>query len=173
AAGFLRRHLQIVVDIADRFNETAAFRVARHNGRFSRFAALDHPFPGVQQQIAFEFFCRSAVTLVTMLDEHRPDVLLEELVGFLVGRRGQACCRGQADAQTEHTSQAALPTRTQHNWSKPKLDRSAENDKACRPCPPWYRRVREDQRSPQASACAAVPSLPDPRGGRWPDTSEA
>ena len=99
----------------------AAFGVARHDGRFSRFAALEHPFPGVQQQIAFEFFCRSAVTLVTMLDEHRPDVLLEEIVILgLELRRGHQGS-GRKRNNDEYQSQAKLQFRTRHNRNFSKL----------------------------------------------------
>src|SRR5437899_3103557 len=108
-----------------------------------------------------------------MLDEHRPDVLLEEIVVLILGRGGQQGRSRLADARTEQTSQTELQVCAQHSWNCQRLWLLTRNNKTCRLCPLWYRRVREEQRGSQTSARAAVPSFPDSRGGRWPHTGQA
>src|SRR3989442_11177601 len=79
ATGFFRRHLQVVVRVADRFDQSALVHVARHDGWFARFSSFKHPLPAVEQEVPFYFLRRGTVTLVTMLHEDRADFFLEEI----------------------------------------------------------------------------------------------
>src|SRR5438874_8560556 len=99
-----------------------------------------------------------------MLNEHWTDFFLEEFVvpGLELRRRHQRSGSKRGECQ----SRAELQVRTKHSRNFPKLWPPERNDKTCRPRLLWYRRVCEGQRSSQASARAAIPSLPDPCG-RW------
>src|SRR5439155_13355287 len=107
---FLWRHLQLAVGVAHRMNQSALFRVAWDDYR-SRFTAFHPPVAGIQQKAPFDFLGAGAVALVTLLRQHRPDFLLEELDAFAgelflarfdSARRGK---RAQPERQNHRTNE--------------------------------------------------------------------
>ena len=77
-----RWHREIAVGIADGFDEQAFVRLARNDGR-AGVAALEPAIACVEREAALDLLRARAVTLVTILHEHRAHFGLEE-----VGLRG-------------------------------------------------------------------------------------
>jgi len=69
---FVLGHLQIRIGVTNRLDEQARFRITRHN-RQAAVAAFEQRFAAVEQQAAFDFFRKSAVTLVAMVGKNGPD----------------------------------------------------------------------------------------------------
>ena len=88
----------------DRLDEQALVRLARH-GRRPAVAPLEHRLPTREAQPALRLL--AAVALLALLDQERPDLLLEERdpVGIIAGarpvpgRRGRAAHGQQGEAQ--------------------------------------------------------------------------
>ena len=73
----VRRHRNVLARVAQRLNEQARVGIARREGGTGETALL-HARARVEQQAALQFFGRGAVTLVTILGQHRTDLALEK-----------------------------------------------------------------------------------------------
>ncbi len=84
-----RRHLQVLGLVAHGLDEEALVELARNDGR-AAVAALEDSGPAIEQQAALVFLGLAGVALVTLLDQERADLLLEEVPLFRrAGRRGR------------------------------------------------------------------------------------
>jgi hypothetical protein len=75
---FLRGHLEVVVDPADRFQEQAFLRISRDERR-PGVAPFQGAFAGIEVQTALEFFRLRAMAGIASLGQQRTDLFLEEL----------------------------------------------------------------------------------------------
>jgi hypothetical protein len=76
--GFFGGHLEVFFEMLDGADEEAGFWVAGEDGWLATVTAFFPTGFGVEVEVTFEFFGLSAVAGVAMLDERRPDFLLEE-----------------------------------------------------------------------------------------------
>ena len=83
----LGRHLQVLVAVADGFDEEALVRLTGDDGG-AGVAAFERAGAGVEEEAAFEFLRAGAVALVATLGQQGADALLEEL-GVLGGEGGR------------------------------------------------------------------------------------
>ena len=116
----LRRHLQVHILVTDRSDETALVRLAGQDGR-AVFSTLEKGLAAVEQQAAFGLLCAGGVAGVAMLNQKRPNSLLEELLpGGVIGnpfrgrKRSGKCDRegkGQPDGPVLTHGQGNHPSR--------------------------------------------------------------
>src|SRR5262249_46121863 len=80
-----RRHLKILVGIADGFDQQAFSGITGNDCR-AGIAALENALLCVQKQTAFDLFRVATVARVAMIHEYRPDFFLEEFVTVILWR---------------------------------------------------------------------------------------
>src|SRR5688500_13826788 len=110
-----RRHLQLRV--ADRLKEQALRGVA-WNQSGAAVAAGAERVAGVEPQAAFDLVRLFGMALVAVLDQHRADLLLEE-VDLLARRFGSVGRGGQKQPQSEGEQHRAVMAKVGHSSSNP------------------------------------------------------
>ena len=109
ATVFWRRHLEVLVGVADGFEEEALLQVAG-NDSVAGFAALTRAGAGVEEESALEFLGSGGVACVAFLDEYGTDAFFEEgeIIGAqrALGNGGRSAGRGDgADEGAEEKKQ--------------------------------------------------------------------
>src|SRR5690606_9152426 len=93
-----RRHAEVGVLPTHDLDEEASARIARHDGR-SALAAAKETRARVEAQIRTRLLRSRRVALVAMLDEERPDLVLEE--GDVLGARLGGCAEDRRRLERE------------------------------------------------------------------------
>jgi len=98
-----RRHLQIRISIADRFDEQARVGIPRDDD-WAGVTALKECLASIEAQTAFDFLGRLAMAPIAVFAEQRPDLFFEE-IDLLEGRSRAICQqRNQEGRKNENVS---------------------------------------------------------------------
>ena len=104
----LRRHLQIVVFVLDRFDQFALLRMAGHHRWRTRFTPAQQAGGRIDLQFPFKLLGIGTVARIAFVDQHRANLRFKKFDPFTIGRLGGA--QGHAERITGYRHDAQNPT---------------------------------------------------------------